>query len=68
VGVISLIVLGYLSYNAFTNPAIGPNALSARIVVLAIIVASVVIYAVSYRYHKRRGVNLSMLSKELPPE
>ncbi len=68
VGVVSLVVLGYLSYNAFTNPAIGPGAFTARLVILAIVVAPLVIYAISYYYHKSRGFNLSLLSQELPPE
>lgn len=68
VGVVSVVVLGYLSYNAFTNPAIGPNALPARLIVLAIILAGVVIYAISYYYNRRRGVDLRLLSGELPPE
>jgi amino acid transporter len=68
IGVISLVVLGYLSYNAFTNPAIGPSALSARLIILAIVTVSTVIYAISYYYHKGRGLDLSTLSRELPPE
>jgi basic amino acid/polyamine antiporter, APA family len=68
VGIISLAVIGYLSYNAYTNPAIGPSAFGAKLVILGIIAASVAIYAVSYYYHKRNGVDLSALSRELPPE
>ncbi|MDA4136775.1 MAG: APC family permease [Thaumarchaeota archaeon] len=68
VGVVSLFVLGYLSYNAFTNPAIGPGAFTARLVILVIIVAPMIIYAVSHYYNKSRGIDLSLLSRELPPE
>jgi hypothetical protein len=68
IGVVSLFVLGYLSYNAFTNPAIGPSAFSARLIILAIVIAPMVIYAISYYYNKRKGFNLSLLSGELPPE
>ncbi len=68
IGVVAIVVLGYLSYNAFTNPAIGPSALSARLVILGVIVASVAIYAVSYYHNKRRGFDLNLLSGELPPE
>jgi amino acid transporter len=67
-GVVSLVVIGYLSYNAFTNPAIGPSALSARLIILAIVAVSVIIYAISYYYHKAKGMDLSLLSRELPPE
>jgi len=68
VGVVSLVVLGYLSYNAFTNPAIGPDALVSRLVVLAIIAGGAVVYAISYLYNRRRGIDLNLLSGELPPE
>lgn len=68
IGLVSVAVLGYFSYNAFTNPAIGPGAESARLVILAIIVAPIVIYAISYYVNKRRGFNLSLLAGELPPE
>jgi len=68
VGMISLVVLGYLSYNAFTNPVIGPDALISRLVVLAIIAGGAAIYAVSYFYNRSRGVDLKLLSGELPPE
>jgi APA family basic amino acid/polyamine antiporter len=68
VGAVALAVLGYLSYNAFTNPAIGPNATSARLVILAVVAVPVVIYAISYYYNKRRGFDLSLISSDLPPE
>jgi amino acid transporter len=68
IGVISLAVLGYLSYNAFTNPAIGPSAFGARLLILAIVAVPVIIYAISFYYHRRKGFDLSALAKELPPE
>jgi hypothetical protein len=61
-------VIAYLSYNAFTNPAIGPSAIGARLVILAIVAASALIYAVSYYYRRGKGLDLSTLSRELPPE
>ncbi|MGD0638885.1 MAG: hypothetical protein ABSA72_12680, partial [Nitrososphaerales archaeon] len=68
IGLVSVGVLGYFSYNAFTNPAIGPSAESARLVLLAVILVPMVIYAVSYYYNKRRGFDLSLITGELPPE
>ncbi|HYA55634.1 MAG TPA: APC family permease [Nitrososphaerales archaeon] len=68
IGIVSIVVIGYLSYNALTNPAIGPSALSARLVILAIIAVSAATYAISYYYHRRKGLDLSTLSRELPPE
>jgi amino acid transporter len=68
IGVVSLVVLGYLSYNAFTNPAIGPSAPSARLVILAVVAVSVIIYSIAYYHRKGQGLDLSLISKELPPE
>ncbi len=68
IGVVALVVLGYLSYNAFTNPAIGPVAESSRLLVLAIIAVPIVLYAISYYYNKSKGSDLSLLVSELPPE
>jgi basic amino acid/polyamine antiporter, APA family len=68
VGVVSLAVIGYLSYNAFTNPAIGPGALGAKLIIAGIIGVAAAIYLASYYYHRRKGVDLSSLAGELPPE
>jgi amino acid transporter len=68
IGLVSVGVLGYFSYNAFTNPAIGPSAESARLVILAVILVPMVIYAVSYYYNRSRGFDLSLITGELPPE
>ena len=68
IGLVAVVVLGYFSYNAFTNPAIGPGAESARLVILAVIVVPIAIYAVSYYYNKSRGFNLGLITGELPPE
>jgi basic amino acid/polyamine antiporter, APA family len=68
IGLVSVIVLGYLSYNALTNPAIGPNALTARLIVASIVVAGALLYTISHYYNKKRGIDPSVLFAELPPE
>jgi basic amino acid/polyamine antiporter, APA family len=68
IGAVAVVVLGYFSYNSFTNPAIGPTAGAARLIVLAVVLIPVVIYACSYYYNKRRGFDLRLLAAELPPE
>ncbi len=66
IGLVSVGVIGYLSYSAFTNPAIGPSTETARMVILAVFAAPAIIYAISYRYNKRRGIDLGLLAAELP--
>ncbi|MGA2199677.1 MAG: hypothetical protein ABSG45_07035, partial [Nitrososphaerales archaeon] len=68
IGLVSVCVIGYLSYSAFTNPAIGPSTETARIIILAVFAAPAIIYTVSYRYNKRRGIDLGLLAAELPPD
>ena len=68
IGVVSVAVLGYFSYNAFTNPAIGPSAESARLIILAVVLVPMAIYAASYYYNRSRGFDLSLITADLPPE
>ncbi len=68
IGLVAVGVVGYLSYNAFTNPAVGPATETSRIIILGVILLGVAIYAVSYYYNRRRGVDLSLLAAELPPD
>jgi APA family basic amino acid/polyamine antiporter len=67
-GVIGVIVFGYLAYNSVTNPAIGPFALRAQITLLGIFVVAITIYAASYLHNKRRNLNINAIFNELPPE
>jgi basic amino acid/polyamine antiporter, APA family len=67
-GVIGLIVFGYLAYNSVTNPAIGPFQLGAQEFIIAIFAAAIAIYVASYFYHKNRNLNLNAVFNELPPE
>jgi len=67
-GAVAAGLFAYLGYNSISNPAVGPFQLSAQVVVGAVILVPVVIYGLSYRYHKARGVNLLMAQSELPPE
>jgi APA family basic amino acid/polyamine antiporter len=67
-GAVAAALFAYLGYNSVANPAVGPFQTSAQVVVGAVILVPVVIYALSYRYHKRRGVDLRLAQSQLPPE
>jgi amino acid transporter len=67
-GAIAAGLFGYLGYNSVANPAVGPFQTSAQIVVGAVIIIPIWIYAISYRYHKKRGVDLRLAQSQIPPE
>lgn len=67
-GAVAAGLFAYLGYNSISNPAVGPFQFSAQVVVGLVILVPVVIYGLSYRYHKARGVDLMMAQAELPPE
>jgi basic amino acid/polyamine antiporter, APA family len=67
-GAVAAGLFAFLGYNSISNPAVGPFQFSAQVVVGLVILVPVVIYGLSYRYHKARGVDLMMAQSELPPE
>jgi APA family basic amino acid/polyamine antiporter len=68
-GLAGVVVFGYLAYYAVTNSAIGPFATGAQEFLAAIFTAPLVIFTISYVYNKRkRGIDLSLLFREVPPE
>lgn len=67
-GAVGATLFAYLGYNSVANPAIGPFQQSAQTVVAGVVVVPIVIYAVSYLYHRSRGVDLRASHSPLPPE
>jgi amino acid transporter len=67
-GAVAAALFAYLGYNSIANPALGPFQLSAQVVVGVVILIPIVIYALSYRYHKARGVDLRLVQSQIPPE
>jgi len=66
-GLLMAIVFGYICYQFLASPAIwGGNPLAYGWVV-ASFVAGVIIYAVSKSYHSKRGIDITLAYKELPP-
>ncbi len=58
----------YLSYEFLAAPGVWGGNYLAYGYILTTLAAGIVIYLVSNGYHKRRGLDLSMLFKEIPPE
>lgn len=67
-GAVGAALFAYLGYNSVANPAVGPFQVSAQIVVGVVVLVPIGIYAVSYWYHKRRGVDLRLVQSQIPPE
>jgi amino acid transporter len=68
-GALEAIIFGYLTYIDGTSPALsGPiNPASLGIIVIMYL-AAVVIYFGAKAYHKRHGLDIGLVYKELPPE
>ncbi|MDG7007724.1 MAG: APC family permease [Nitrososphaerota archaeon] len=58
----------YVGYSLFTPAYSGPFVLQNFEVVLAVLFAPAVIYLVSYSYYRRKGLDLRLRQRELPPD
>ncbi len=67
-GAIGVVLFAYLGYNSVVNPAIGPFAMSAELLTLGVVVTPAVIYCASYFLNRRRGIDLTRLHQQLPPD
>lgn len=68
VGLITAAGFAWIGYIAYSNPAItAPNQFSF-ILTTGIVILALVIFFVSRRYHKSKGMDLSLALKEIPPE
>jgi basic amino acid/polyamine antiporter, APA family len=67
-GIIGLVVFGYLAYYSVTNPAVGPFHLGAQLFLLGILAAAIVIYIAVYLYNRSKNLNIHAIFNELPPE
>ncbi|HEX5782009.1 MAG TPA: APC family permease [Solirubrobacteraceae bacterium] len=68
-GVGNLILFSMVLYSAFKLPAFsGPTGSDAVIFVIGVYAAGVIWYLVARALNKRRGVDLDLLYREIPPE
>ena len=67
-GALNIIVFGFISYQFLANPGFtGLNDVTA-IYCVGTLVVGALIYLTSSWYHKKRGIDISLNYKELPPE
>jgi APA family basic amino acid/polyamine antiporter len=67
-GFISLAMFGCYFYLLMTNAALGANKPVGIWAIVIIMVTGGLVYAVSYAVNKRRGLDLLLGQRELPPE
>ncbi len=68
-GVGNLILFSMVLYSAFKLPAFsGPTGTGAVLFVVGIYVSGALIYLASRAIQKRRGIDLDMIYKEIPPD
>jgi amino acid transporter len=68
-GVGNLVLFSMVLYSAFKLPAFsGPTGSEAVLFVIGVYLAGVVWYLVARALNKRRGVDLDLLYREIPPE
>lgn len=68
-GIGNLLLFTLVLYSAFKLPAFsGPTGTGAVLFVIGIYVSGALIYLVSRSIQKRRGVDLDMIYKEIPPD
>jgi len=68
-GVGNLILFSMVLYSAFKLPAFsGPTGSAAVLFVIGIYVSGIVIYLAARAIQRRRGVDLDMIYKEIPPD
>ena len=67
-GAINIPVFGYLSYEFLANPKVWSLEPLTYYYIVATVVVGALIYAGSWWYNKKRGIDISLAYKELPPE
>ena len=68
-GIIDMILFGAVFVISLENSAFsGPLGLSSYTLILTMFFSGVIIYAIAYFVRKRQGIDLGMISKDIPPE
>jgi hypothetical protein len=67
-GLGAMIEYGYFAYKLYTDDAIGANINSGLIAVAILLTIGIPVYAISYFVQRSRGIDITLASRELPPE
>jgi predicted permease len=66
-GLLMVIVFAYIIYQFLASPAIWGGNLFAYGYVVGSFVLGAIIYAISKAYYSKRGIDITLAYKELPP-
>jgi len=67
-GILMAIVFMFLAYQFIASPQVwGGNILAYGYIVAGLVIGAV-IYVASWQYHKKRGIDISLAFKQIPPE
>jgi len=67
IGVVTAVAFAYMGYIAYTNPLITALTVTGMAIAVGIVIVAFLIYGASVVYHRRRGLDILMALKELPP-
>jgi len=67
IGIITTILFALISAEELINPLVTPSATLAGMLIIPTIVIGFVIYYASVAYHKRKGIDMQLAFKEIPP-
>jgi APA family basic amino acid/polyamine antiporter len=58
----------FVGYSVFLPQFSGPFVLDNFLAVIVVVIAPIIIFAISYFYHKSKGIPIELVQKEIPPE
>jgi amino acid transporter len=68
-GIIAFVYLAYVLYASLTNPAIGgPISYASIGFMLGVLAFAPILYWISVLYHRRKGIDITLAFKQIPPE
>jgi amino acid transporter len=67
-GILNIIVFGFLSYEFLANQSVWALNSITFTFIIGSLVAGILIFSGSYWYNKKRGIDITLAYKELPPD
>jgi amino acid transporter len=68
IGALALVVYGFVFYALVSQDALGVNNSTGLTATAIVVIIGLIAYPLAYAANKRRGVDLALVGRELPPE
>ena len=68
IGAVAFVVYAFMFVASLTQDPVGANTTKGLIAQAIVLAVAIAIFPISSMLNRRRGVNLGLLGKELPPE